>query len=152
MRNLIPLCSILLAFISCGTKQGTLSRGNVEQIILAQEHKTLDRWAAGDPLGYAETSAEDVTWFDDVAAQTRIDGRVELRDYLTSLVGKYPPHTYEIVDPKVQVYGDIAICTLHYNPTFSGEPGTPWKATDVYRLTNGEWRLVHANWTEVKSQ
>jgi len=150
MKNYILLFFILLVFVSCKTKQSTLSRENVEQTILAQEHKTLDRWAAGDPLGYSENSAEDVTWFDDVAAQTRIDGIEELRNYLTSLVGKYPPHTYEIVDPKVQVYGDIAICTLRYNPTINGEPDTPWKATDVYRLTNGKWRLVHANWSLVK--
>jgi ketosteroid isomerase-like protein len=152
MRNFLLLLSILLLFTSCAMKQDALTQKKVEETILAQERKTLDRWAAGDPLGYAENSAEDVTWFDDVAAQTRIDGVVELRNYLTSLVGKYPPHTYEIVDPKVQVYGDIAICTLHYNPTINGKPDTPWKATDVYRLTNGKWRLVHANWTLVKEQ
>jgi len=150
MRNFILLFSILLIFTSCDRKQDALTQEKVEQTILALEHKTLDRWAAGDPLGYSENSAEDVTWFDDIAAQTRIDGREELRNYLTSLVGKYPPHTYQIVDPKVQVYGDIAICTLHYNPTINGEPETPWKATDVYRLTNGKWCLVHANWSPVK--
>lgn len=152
MRKCILLLSILLVCISCETKQNTLNQKNVEQTILAQEHKWLDRWAAGDPLGLTENCAEDVTYFDDVAAQTRIDGLVELRNYLTSLVGKYPPHTYEIVDPKVQVYGDIAICTLHYNPIINGKPDSPWKATDVYRLTNGEWRLVHVNWTLVKEQ
>ena len=150
MRKCIPLLSIVLVIISCETKQNVLDQKNVEQTILALEHKWLDRWAAGDPLGVAEQCAEDVTYFQDVDAEIRIDGLVEFRNYLTSLVGSYPPHTYEIVDPKVQVYGDIAICTLHYNPSLNGEPVPPWKATDVYRLTNGEWRLVHANWTQVK--
>ncbi|OGC93482.1 MAG: hypothetical protein A2W25_05605 [candidate division Zixibacteria bacterium RBG_16_53_22] len=131
-------------------KQDTLSQKNVEQTILAREHQWLDRWAAGDPLGFSEISADDVTYFDDVAAQTRIDGLEEMRSYLTSLVGKYPPHTYQIVDPKVQVYGDIAICTLRYHSSIGGEPGPPWKATDVYRLTNGEWHMVHAHWSLVK--
>lgn len=150
MRNFLLLLSILLLFTSCEMKQDTLTQKKVEETILAREHKTLDRWAAGDPFGFSENSTEDVTWFDDVAAQTRIDGLEELRSYLKSFVGKIPPQTYEIVDPKVQVYGDIAVCTLHYNPIINGKPDSPWKATDVYRLTNGEWRLVHVNWSLVK--
>jgi ketosteroid isomerase-like protein len=152
MKNYIPLFFILLVFVSCGTKQGTLSQENVEQTILAQVHKIQDRWAAGDPLGYVENAADDVTWFDDIAAQTRIDGLVELRNYLSSFVGKITPYIYELVDSKVQVYGDIAICTFHCNPTVNGEPQTPWKATEVYRLTNGKWLLEHAHWSVVKEQ
>ena len=150
MRNLILLFSFLLIFTACETKQDTPTQEEVEQTILAMERQVSDRWSAGDPLGYAEYSAEDVTWFDDIAASTRIDGLEELRTYLTSLEGEIPPHTYEIVDPKVQAYGDIAICTFRYQGIFNDEPGTPWKATDVYRLTDGEWRLVHAHWSLVK--
>jgi len=148
MRNFILLFSILSIFISCEKKQEALTQENVEQTILAKERQWLDRWAAGDPLGFSEISANDVTYFDDISASTRIDSLEEFRTYLTSLVGQIPAHTYEIVDPRVQVYGDIAICTLHYHPSINGEPEPPWKATDVYRLTNGEWHLVHAHWSE----
>lgn len=150
MRNLILFFPILLIFSSCETKQETPTQEDVEQTILAKERQALDRWAAGDPVGFSEGFAEDVTYFDDIGASTRIDGLEELRTYLTSLEGEIPPHTYEIVDPKVQVYGDIAICTLRYHGSINDEPGSPWKATDVYRLTDGEWHLVHAHWSLVK--
>lgn len=150
MRNLILFCSISLIFASCETKQDTPTQENVEQTILAMERQALDRWAAGDPVGFSEGFADDVTYFDDIGASTRIDGLEELRTYLTSLEGEIPPHSYEIVDPRVQVYGDIAICTLRYHSTVNGEPGPPWKATDVYRLTDGTWHLVHAHWSLVK--
>jgi ketosteroid isomerase-like protein len=152
MRNFVSLIITLLIFISCSAKKDVPIQGNVEQTILTQERGALDRWSAGDPMGFAEMAADDVTYFDDIMAQTRLDGLEELRDYLTSLVGQIPPHTYEILDPKVQVYGDMAISTLHYQPIIDGEPGPPWKATDVFRWSDGEWRLVHAHWSLVKQQ
>ncbi|MCK4585577.1 nuclear transport factor 2 family protein [candidate division WOR-3 bacterium] len=153
MKNFILLFSFLLIFISCEMKKSTPTQENVEQAILAKERQALDHWAQGDPLGFSVNFADDVTYFDDIAAHTRIDSLEEMQNYLTSLKGKIPPHSYEIVDPKVQVYGDIAILTLRYHPTSTeGEPGPPWKATSVYKLTNGEWHVVHAHWSLVKEQ
>ncbi|MDH3456967.1 MAG: nuclear transport factor 2 family protein [Gemmatimonadota bacterium] len=122
-----------------------------EQAILAQERRALDRWAAGNPLGYMDIDADDVTYFDDIGAHSRVDGIAALRDYFASLEGKIPPHRYELVDPKVQIYGDTGILTLRYEPSSTdGEPMPPWKATSVYRQTAGEWRIVHAHWSMVK--
>lgn len=152
MKNFILLLFILLIFTSCEMKQDTMTQENVEQAIIAKERQALDLWAQGDPLGFSVNFAEDATYFDDIGAHTRLDSLEEIRNYLTSLVGEIPPHTYEIVDPKVQVYGDIAIATLRYHSSIDGEPGPPWKATDVYRLINGEWHIVHAHWSLVKEQ
>ncbi len=128
-----------------------MTHGDPESAILAQERRALDRWAQGHPLGYVDIDADDVTYFDDIAAQRRIDGIAALRDYFASLEGKIPAHRYELVDPKVQIYGDTGILTLRYEPsTTDGEPLTPWKATSVYRRTAGEWRIVHAHWSMVK--
>ena len=148
MKYYILLFSFLLISISCETKKCTQTQEDVEQTILTLERQALDHWAQGDPLGLADNFAEDITYFDDIAAYTRIDSLEEMRNYLTSLKGKIPPHSYEIVDPKVQVYGDIAILTLLYHSTsIEGEAGPPWKATSVYKLTNGEWQVVHAHWS-----
>ncbi len=152
MKNFILLLFTLLIFTSCCTKQDTQTQMNVEETILAKDRQTLDRWAAGDPLGFSVNFADDATYFDDIAAHTRLDGLEEIQNHFASLEGNIPPHSYEIVDPKVQVYGDIAISTLRYHPSINGEPGPPWKATGVYRLTNGEWYLVHAHWSLVKEQ
>lgn len=153
MKHFILLFSILLIFTSCEVKQNTLTQEEVEKTILAQERKVWDRWSSGDPLGFAENFADDATYFDDIAAQTRLDGREEIQNYIATFEGNIPLHTVEIVDPKVQVYGDIAIFTFHYQSTMpDGEPNSPWKVTDVYRLINGEWRIVHAHWSLVKEQ
>ncbi len=149
MKNFILLLPILLIFTSCQKKQDIPAEENVEEVILAMEHQALDRWSAGDPAGYLGLFADDATCFDDIAAQTRYDGIEEIRQHIPMEI---PPHTYELGDPKVQVYGDTAILTFHYLSTFNGEPGTPWKATDVFRRTNGDWHIVHAHWSLVKEQ
>jgi hypothetical protein len=65
-----------------------MTRENDEQAILGQECRALDQWASGNPLGYVDIDADDVTYFDDIGAHSRIDGLDKLRTYLTGLVGK----------------------------------------------------------------
>jgi ketosteroid isomerase-like protein len=128
-----------------------VTREQDEKAILAQEHRALERWAQGHPVGYLDIDADDVTYFDDIGAHRRVDGITSLRSYFAALEGKIPPHRYEVVDPKVQIYGDTGILTLRYHPsTDDGTPLTPWKATSVYHRTAGEWRIVHAHWSMVK--
>ena len=86
-------------------EEAVLTREEVEQAVLARERQALDRWAVGDPFGLIENFADDATCFDDGAAQTRLDGIEEIRDYIASFAGKIPSQKYELVDPKVQVYG-----------------------------------------------
>lgn len=151
MKNFILLVSILLIFTSCEMEQDTLIIENVEQAILAKERQALDRWSAGDPLGFAVNFANDATYFDDIAAHTRLDGLEEIKKHLGSLEGQIPEHNYEIVDPKVQVFGRVAILTLRYHgSTADGQPGPPWKATSVYNFINDDWQVVHAHWSLVK--
>ena len=151
MKNFILLVSILLIFTSCEMEQDTLILENVEQDILAKERQALDRWSAGDPLGFAVNFADDATYFDDIAAHTRLDGLEEIKKHLGSLEGQIPEHNYEIVDPKVQVFGRVAILTLRYHgSTADGQPGPPWKATSVYNFINDDWQVVHAHWSLVK--
>jgi hypothetical protein len=124
---------------------------DAEQAIVAQERRALEQWAKGNPLGYLEIDADDVTYFDDIGAHARVTGIDAMRTYLTSLKGKIPPHRYEILDPKVQLFGDIGILTLRYEAYGADiQPVSRWKATSVYRRAHDEWRIVHAHWSLVK--
>ncbi len=151
MKNIILLVSILLIFTSCEMEKSTLTEEDVEQTILAKERKALDRWSAGDPSGFSVNFAENATYFDDIAAHTRLDGLDEIQKHIASLEGKIPIHNYEIVDPKVQVFGEVAILTLRYHGSLpDGQPTPPWKATSVYHLVDNNWQIVHAHWSLVK--
>ena len=67
-----------------------------------------------------------MTYIDDIAAQDRIDGLEAMLVYAAELdsIGMISKHSYEIINPRVQVYRDMAIITLQYHPYYpDGTPG-----------------------------
>ena len=125
-----------------------MEHANPEDAVLAQARKDFDSWADGDTEGYGESAADDVTYFHNVPAHPRVDGIRAFREYLVALRGQIPPHRYEIVNPKVQVYGSVGILTLHYRALSSeGELLARARGTCVYRETNGAWKMVHTHWS-----
>lgn len=151
IRRLIMLIAVFSPTVSRG-QQPAPAEVDAAQVVLAQERRALDQWSAGNPTAYLDIDAADVTYFDDIRAQSRVDGIEAMRAYFTALKGRIPPHKYEIVDPKVQLYGETAILTLRYNASAAdGKPLARWKATSVYRRIGSEWRIVHAHWSLVKT-
>lgn len=125
-----------------------------EQAILAAERRALDRWAAGDVGGYIAEFADDVSYTDDIGAHERLDGLPAVRGYFAQLAGKVPAHRYELLNPKLRMYGDTAVLTLRYDPFApdpDGKPLTKWKETAVYRRIGGDWRAVHVHWSMLKN-
>lgn len=152
MKKISILLLIVLISTACVKEQSAPKHENVEETILALEGEALDQWSAGNPLGFAVHFADDGSYVDDIGAQNRIVGAEAAKEYLSSLDGKIPPHEYEIVDPLVQVYGDVAILTFQYHSKIDTMSGPPWKATSVYHFNDSTWQMVHANWSLVKTQ
>ena len=55
----------------------------------------------------------------------------------------------EMLNPKVQVYGDVALLTYNFAGVIKNNDGkvvtSKAKSTRVYVKMNGDWKLVHAN-------
>jgi hypothetical protein len=152
MKKISILLLIVLIFTACVKDQSAPKHENVEETILILEGEALDQWSSGNPLGFGVHFADDGSYMDDIGAQNRIVGAEATKEYLASLDGKIPPHEYEIVDPLVQVYGDVAILTFQYHSKIDTMSGPPWKATSVYHFNDSTWQMVHANWSLVKTQ
>jgi ketosteroid isomerase-like protein len=91
-------------------------------------------------------AADDVTYMD--ANVAMVEGAEAFRAYAASLADQVPPHTYVLDDPRVQVYGDVAILTFQWLASdTTGAPMAHWHATSVYRLDGDAWRLVHGHWS-----
>jgi ketosteroid isomerase-like protein len=60
----------------------------------------------------------------------------------------------DMVNPKVQVYGDTAILTYNFVGLNQSKDGKVENnnavSTRVYSLINGKWMLVHGHFTVVK--
>lgn len=62
----------------------------------------------------------------------------------------------EMANPKVQVYGDVAILTYSHIGVMMNDDGetapSSAKSTRVYAKIGGTWRLVHANFAPVAGE
>jgi ketosteroid isomerase-like protein len=122
--------------------------------IIALERAALDRWGRGDPQGYLEIMAPEVTYFDP-SLDARIDGVERLRDLLVPWTGKIKIDRYEMVNPTVQLHGDAALLTFNLvnyrrQPDGSEQAVISWNSTEVYGRMDGQWRIVHSHWSFVK--
>src|ERR1041384_1274926 len=81
--------------------------GKVDPIV-ALERGALDRWGRGDPGGYLELYARDVTYLHP-QGEKRIDGLAAMRQALEPIKGLVKIDNYEMIAPRVDRAGDVAI-------------------------------------------
>ena len=143
--------SVMALSISCGGEPVE----DVAETIIAMERAALDRWGNGDPSGFLEINAPEVTYFDP-DLERRLDGLEALRDLYAPLEGLIHIDRYEMINPKVQVHGDTAVLTFNlisYNS--SDEPGgwtvtSRWNTTEVYSRIDGEWKIISTHWSYIR--
>jgi len=119
--------------------------------LLGMENAAMERWRHGDPWGWTEISADEVTYFDPETDQ-RVDGIELLRELYAAIEGQVNYDGSYFISPKVQEYGDVAILTYHYISCRIGEegaeePSTHWNTTEVYCRIDGRWKIIHTHWS-----
>ncbi|MDD8016018.1 MAG: nuclear transport factor 2 family protein [Acidobacteriota bacterium] len=120
--------------------------------IIALEKAMLDRWGTGDTYSFIELAAPEITYFDP-SLEKRLDGREAFEKFLAPLKGTFRIPRYEIIDPKVQVYGEAAV--LSYNMVDYDEKeinAFRMNVTEVYARRDGRWGLVHSHFSITKPQ
>jgi|SRR5579883_2685457 len=113
-------------------------------IILAMERAALDRWSNGDPDGFLEISDPGVSYFDPFTA-ARIDGLDGLRALYDQFRGKIHIDRYELLDPRVQLSGDVVVLTFRFDGHGS-EGIMRWNTTEIYKKGPAGWRIIHTHW------
>lgn len=133
------------SFAQASTNQQTADE--IIGIVKAQQAAEI-----ADPGNLAEqfkNYADDYTEFNSDYS-TRIEGK-SLSMKLSEPSGKASSRSVaaEMLNPKVQVYGDVAILTYNFAGITKDKDGvmTPnrAKSTRVYAKVNGKWKLVHGN-------
>lgn len=119
--------------------------------VMALESAAMERWRKGDPWGFIEISAPEVTYFDTGTPQ-RLNGRETLEAEYAQREGKIFYDVMDFVDPRVQVCGDMAVLSYRFlstrlNPDGSVANRTPWNCTEVLVRTSGQWQIIHTHWS-----
>ena len=125
----------------------------MKDTILSLEKGAMERWRNGDPWGFVEISAEDITYVDPGLTRP-IHGLDEYKAYMQQIEGKVHYQGSEFIDPKVVVFGDAAVLSYNYRSSVLSPDGTlisqtPWNATEVYFRSGGQWRIVHTHWSYI---
>lgn len=149
-------CAILLLIALAAANTGwfpavsAAGGEEVEKLIIAREKAALDVWGRGDPSRYIELATGDITYFDPSLGK-RLDGRKAFIDYLLPLKGTFSIYRFEMIGPSVQVTGNTAILTFNLlNYDRQGAVTSRWNSTEVYRLTDGEWKICHSHWSYIQ--
>lgn len=118
---------------------------SITEEILKLERTALDRWGAGDPSGFLELCAPDVSYFDPFL-EHRLDGLPALTTWYEALRGKVHVDRYDMVAPDVLVCGAAAVLTFQL-VSHMGSDRMHWNCTEVYRRESEGWRLVRTHWS-----
>ncbi|MDD5327970.1 MAG: nuclear transport factor 2 family protein [Phycisphaerae bacterium] len=126
----------------------TENEKQIAATIIAMEKAALERWGKGDPSGFLEISASDVVYFDPFLDK-RLNGIDELKSLYEGIRGEVNVERYELIDPKVQLCGDVAVLTFNYTGYTNGE-ASRWNCTEVYRKQNDCWKIIQTHWSFTK--
>lgn len=129
----------------------------IEAEILAVLDRHLRSIWAGDLDTYRATTAADVTFYEWYISTQRIDGLdFHLReitaqthaDEARRAAGQRREIEHEVLEPKVQLYGDVAIVSYTLLMRYSEDAGvrhTEHNETRVFHKGAEGWQLVHCH-------
>ena len=147
-RILLVVPLVVIAGLAMAQQAG---KGAADEVIAI----TKAQWAAEMKKNTAEAMkilADDYTEFNGDYS-TRIEGKsVATRLEEAQASGSGTLLAAEMANPKVQVYGDVAILSYNFMGVVKDKDGkienTRAKSTRVYVKQGGQWWLVHANFGE----
>jgi ketosteroid isomerase-like protein len=125
-------------------------------IIFRLEDGAMEQWRQGNPMRWAEISADEISYIDPNLVSPII-GIEAYRKYLRGLIGKISYDASEYVKPRVALYGNAAVLTYNYHSLCRGENGALkrtsfWNTTEVYGMREGRWKIVHSHWSYIEGK
>jgi ketosteroid isomerase-like protein len=150
----VVLAAGLLAACTTGyATQDAQSGAAAQDSVIAAERAALDRWGRGEPQGFLDVYAPEITYFDP-SQERRLDGIETMQKLLLPLTGKIKVDRYEMIGTKVQQYGDVAVLSYNLNSHVTTPDGKPrvvkWNSTVVYVRQDRRWQSVHSHWSYVR--
>lgn len=116
--------------------------------ILVLERGALDGWLKGDPGPQLAITDPQITYFHAVV-ENRLEGLPAVKELYERFRGTPLFDSYEILTPKVQVSGEVAVLT-YLLAQHTGTVTTFWNATQVYQMRKEGWRVIHTHWSAAK--
>jgi ketosteroid isomerase-like protein len=151
MKSLKNTSFVMVIFLILTLSTGIMAQvppPSVEDEIIALTYKIWKAENENDMSVRNKYISDDYTEFNS-GYSTRIDGKAKNFNLSDANFTAGSSLANEMLNPKVQVFGDVAILTYNYAGVIKENDGnvrsTKAKSTRVYVKMNGDWKLVHAN-------
>ena len=146
----LVVTTISFIITNCTQDNNSVSAEEITQTIINLEKGALDRWGAGDPWGYSEIYADEITYFSP-GTERRLNGIDTMNALFKPIVGEVTVDHYDLINPKVQIYENVAVLTFNsisYLPTAKRTlRESHWNCTEVYIKINEKWKIIHSHWS-----
>jgi len=151
MKTLNKVSFFVLTFLVLGFSSSIFAQSavpSVEDDIIVLTYKLWKAENSKDMAFRDKHVADDYTELNS-SYSTRIDGKSKNFTLSDASFSGGTSLADEMLNPKVQVYGDVAILTYNFAGVIKDKEGkvTPSKAKSsrVYVKMGNDWKLVHAN-------
>jgi ketosteroid isomerase-like protein len=121
---------------------------NITSQIITREKASYEAWQRKDKTFWAEYLTDDATYFGPDSPYLEVEPKVNLVPKLDKYAEMFKILDFQMYNPHVQVYGDIAILTynLAQAQSVAGRMTvSTGKITRVYIKQGGTWRAVHTH-------
>ena len=143
--NIIIVSIALLAALIC--RWAPAARADDQQEISDLEHKVAIVTTPDEAKKYWD-SCDDVVLFDIMGPPREFAGQKALHDHMEEFAG-FKDVKVDFLELKVISDGKLALARSVQRVTGKGADGKPFdstfRVTDVWRKTNGQWRLIHVH-------
>ena len=149
LKNVSLFVIVFLALDFTSSIHAQTPSASAENEVIALTYKIWKAETNKDMIEMNKYLADDYTEFNPTYS-TRVDGK-KLNVILSEAISMNSGTILatEMLNPKVQVYGDVAILSYNYAGVSKDIDGklinTKAKSTRVYAKIKGDWKLVHAN-------
>lgn len=153
MRRFLPFVAIGVVALVATPALAQSNQQVADQVIALAKAQWAAEMANASPAEILKDVADEYTEFS-ADYPTRLDGKaIQMRMSEAYSTAAARPVAAEMVNPKVQVYGNVAILSYNYVGLMRNADGevspSLAKSTRVYANQGGAWKLVHANFAPV---
>ena len=142
------LMSLVVAACAMGLSQPAAAQ--VDKVIIAREKAAIEAWQKKDKAFYADFLADDATYFGPRSPYLETEPKENFLPRFEMYAEQIKILDFRMYNPRVQVYGDMAILT--YNELVTASVGDrtgerSGQVTSVYVKRGDTWRVVHGHET-----
>jgi len=138
--------ALALAAVLVGTPMPARTAADPASEVIALERKALDGLAQGSLDALLAVCDADLSYFH-VMTNGRLDGAPAVKSLVEPYRGRRLFESYEMIQPRVQASGDVAVLT-YVLVQRNGGAAARWNGTQVYQRKAGGWRIIHTHWSQ----